>query len=276
MIYVIATPPFTERSAGVRALHRLAHELRDLCEEVVLSGRPFGCTWMDEDRYIVFDDPSVVVIYPEVVRGNPLGARNVVRWVLNYPGKLGGDATYPPSEMPWGYTEDLSRAAGAPKEQTLWMPTINTTIFHPPTASVQREGIVYYAHKFRLAGHTPGPEVEGCFEITNHKPDSLRQHEVAALLRRSKWLYLYEDSILLHEAILCGCPVVQIPSDYFRSAMGSGTNGGPGYAWGLDPKDMERAMDTVTQGAEGYLREGRGAWWGVVKFHRAVLKRFGL
>ncbi len=40
-----------------------------------------------------------IVLYPEVVSGNPLKAAKVVRWTLNSPGLLGGDAHYADDEM---------------------------------------------------------------------------------------------------------------------------------------------------------------------------------
>lgn len=88
--YVIYAPPLTS-SAGIRALYRLSVEL----EKRGLSA-PILC-YKKTDGYHCINaftkemQENDIVIYPEVVRGNPLGFFRVVRYVLYYPGKLGGD-----------------------------------------------------------------------------------------------------------------------------------------------------------------------------------------
>ena len=41
-----------------------------------------------------FDLSDLIVIYPEIVFGNPLGAKNVVRWFLHNPGFFSGKIYY--------------------------------------------------------------------------------------------------------------------------------------------------------------------------------------
>src|SRR5206468_9783222 len=94
---------YTHRSGGIRALHRLCHLLNEAGYSArLLPNRldlPFATNpaWNTPLHSGSIGDG--IVIYPEVVSGNPLLARRVVRWALNFPGKLGGDASYAESEM---------------------------------------------------------------------------------------------------------------------------------------------------------------------------------
>jgi len=51
---------------------------------------------------------ELVVIYPEIVFGNPLGAKNVVRWLLNDPGFFSGKIYYGPNEIYFKYSNQCN------------------------------------------------------------------------------------------------------------------------------------------------------------------------
>lgn len=52
-------------------------------------------------------DDDTVVIYPEVVTGNPLFAHKVARWVLFFPGVNGGEKVYDSAEFVFTYSPDF-------------------------------------------------------------------------------------------------------------------------------------------------------------------------
>ena len=106
-IFYIYTPRWRDNAAGIKALHLL-------CDAINQKG---GSAWL------VFSNPSLrnsginhdlktpvltrrilkkhktlglnpSVIYTETIAGNPLHANRVIRWLLNYPGSLGGKTEF--------------------------------------------------------------------------------------------------------------------------------------------------------------------------------------
>jgi hypothetical protein len=102
--FVIWSFNFDWKVGGIYALHFLAKKLSDrgyrvFCianntirdSNVKTVSKVYAAEMAKRD--------NVVVIYPEVVPGNPLMARNPVRWIMYYPGAHGsGDFVYAENE----------------------------------------------------------------------------------------------------------------------------------------------------------------------------------
>lgn len=91
-IFLVWCPPYLEWSGGSIALHQLIHVLADKGYETYAVGCHKSDTLkgglITEDKiqeFIQANNDRVIMIYPEVVAGNPYGAKNVVRWLLNDP-----------------------------------------------------------------------------------------------------------------------------------------------------------------------------------------------
>ena len=110
MKFIIAAPAYTNKSGGIIALHQLAHQiaLRGF-RSFIYSPSTFATNLATHVLYkypeILSDavDSNAMVIYPEVVIGNPLKAKNVTRWLLHYPGVMGGDGVYGPNDLVFKY-----------------------------------------------------------------------------------------------------------------------------------------------------------------------------
>lgn len=95
---------------GIVVLHKLAELISQLGYETYLlngekskAGRA-KCIEMQEAIEIA-NDSQTVVIYPEIVSGNPLNADKVARWILFFPGVNGGEIKYGSSEFVFTYSE---------------------------------------------------------------------------------------------------------------------------------------------------------------------------
>ncbi|MCK9362292.1 MAG: hypothetical protein M0P74_01635 [Syntrophales bacterium] len=114
--YIIYAPIWHHRSGGLMALYNLQKSL-------IRKG--YDCIYYcfgSETAAIneVTDDD--VIIYPEIVNGNPLRAKNVVRWLLNVPGICGGDGKYLNTDMVFFYLpkEKYTNIQGQPLRIPFW------------------------------------------------------------------------------------------------------------------------------------------------------------
>ena len=204
--YLIWAPPFCG-SAGVRALYKLATELREHGQSVSLWS--WGDTRQPGFDYAESITPQMreedIVVYPEVVAGNPLQMRNVVRWVLFFPGRNGGESNYHPSEKIFTWKDNYY--PGAPK---LTVDIIDRELFFD--AGLPRTRDCTFIHKGNKWKNVP--ELDGLTEITMEWPKT--RTELAQLLQTTNTLYSWDNcSTLLEEAILCGVSVKIITDDGF-------------------------------------------------------------
>lgn len=272
--YYIVAPPYARTSAGVRVLHLLCHSLNRrgyVARMLIHPSVPPREEHIAPDlmtpllthylmRHHFARGLTPIVVYPEVVRGNPFNAPCVVRYVLNFPGALGGDKDYPPEELCFGYSKALAAQTCFP-DNILFMPVTDTRVFHPPANELKRQGSCFYADKYKVVhGGKLFPITQNSVEITRDRPYSQTPQEIADLFHRSELFYTYENTALATEAVLCGCPAVFLPNPHLSEIIGAKELGPEGYAWGTDPKEIARAKATVKQGAENYLKR-YGAYW---------------
>jgi hypothetical protein len=260
--YLIVAPKYTDKSAGVRVLHLLCHALNRMGQRAYITiypqlvmdrGQeshicPDLCTpLMTQEILDYYEDRgrAPIVVYPETIN-NPLRASRVVRYVLNYPGLLGGAKTYPANEIIYAYSRRIAKTMNVGEERVLFLPVSDPTIFSPPLQETKRSGTCFYASKYRdFHKGKLFPVTDDSFEITVNRPDSLTKPQIAELFRRSELFYTYEDTALAIEAGLCGCPAVFLPNDYLKDPLGFDDLGMDGFAWGNAPEEIARAKASV-------------------------------
>ncbi len=184
--YLIMAPEYQHNSAGVRALYRLKDEIIKRGYEAKIVQKGFATN----------DD---IVVYPEIVNGNPLGGKTVARWVLNYPGLLGGQKEYDPKELI--FTWDKVYCGG----HVLTVPIIEDFFRNE---GLKRSGQCFWIGK----GKRPDIEnynTDNWTEITYDWPAT--REELAKLLNEKETFYTYDNNTaLISEAKACGCKVVII------------------------------------------------------------------
>ncbi|OGC07086.1 hypothetical protein A2230_07000 [candidate division WOR-1 bacterium RIFOXYA2_FULL_36_21] len=247
--YLILVGDYFHGSAGVKVLHRLCHLLNEKGEKAYIYGDKktnlnWQCPTISVSQGKKLIEEGAIVIYPEAEQGNPLFAKNIVRYILNKPGLIGGDKTYPDSELLFAYVKQLLQP-GMTQERVLYIPVIDREIFYS-TGKEKRDidYLVYVGRKDKIKGYSEK------FKIYRHKP--AKQEELGNLFRRCKKLISYDNfSVTIFEATLCGCPVVIIPDgSRTREDIENQEIGFAGMAWGDSNEEFEKAQKTVHKSEE--------------------------
>lgn len=217
--FLIVAPSFTHKSGGVRALYRLCYHLN-------AAGYSAAITPMDKPIDALPDWPVAVhsgaaedsiVIYPEVVSGNPLQAKKIVRWTLNTPGLLGGDTFYPDEEMVFACSPaQLATVSKSVSKQLGPNRVLSVGLIDPahiyPDPHVDKVLDCSFTHK--------GAAIRARWPLAN-EPNLQRIEDVTPtmaslgdVLRRTRTLYSYDHkSTILKEAVICGCRVLVVHED---------------------------------------------------------------
>ena len=218
MRYVVWAFDYSHASTGPKVLHRLCHELNQIGQEAYVGPWITNPAWDTP----VWTDPldDAIAVYPEIVRGNPWNAPKVVRWVLNTPGRLGGDTSYDPAEMVFTYSPLFTDAP------LLYLPAAETDIY--TDRHLPRSGALVWVGKGRRTKTVEGREIT--YE------ERLDRYLLADALNRAEVMYSFDTmSGMTDLARLCGCPVVVIPDGAFTRDDYDRAIGWDGIGWDEPP-----------------------------------------
>ncbi|MCP5162586.1 MAG: hypothetical protein H6999_02640 [Hahellaceae bacterium] len=227
--FIIYAPPYNEDSGGSIVLHKLCHVLNDIGYPAYLYPNQHGTksTRLKQFRSLFRKKPyttfpayntpvatrsmlnkDAIVIYPETDYGNPLGAHNVVRWLLHKPGFHTGEVKFGENELIYVFDDYcVEPGYNIDPNNKLFVLSVNPA-YHQEGVSTTREGSCYMLRK---AKGTPLVH-----DQTHSIPvDGLSHAETAEIFRKTKYFYCYDEFTLYSQfAALCGCISVVIPKAF--------------------------------------------------------------
>jgi hypothetical protein len=213
--YLIFTQKeFDETSGGIVALYKLCHDLRLFGQEAYISHGP-GNSSLNTPQF----SPSIeelerdfIVIYPEVVLGNPLNCPRVVRWILNTPGAFGDTDYYKhehKTDLVFLFSHHFLYSGIGKNKGILATTYTDFSIFK--NYGLERSGSCYLVRK-------------GVIREIIHDNDSLMIDNcsswkaIAQIFNRKELLYCYDISTYWCTlAALCGCVALVIPDGLTNS-----------------------------------------------------------
>jgi len=226
--YIIYAPSYTENSGGIIFQHNLVHELNRLGERALLwpmeplykmglrerLRRRFVPTQMrphpDLDTPVARRTDLTaesVVVYSEIVPGNPLGARSVVRWLLYKPGlihpyRFGRDEMF----FRVGEICDIPEITDGAPDLYLWK--VNRT--YRDENRPDRRSVCYIVRKGSDKPRIPQTEDPAAICV-----DGMSHAETNEVFNRCHTFYSYDEATMYSQyAAVTGCTSVVIPGLY--------------------------------------------------------------
>lgn len=279
--YYIYAPDYKNSSAGVRSLHYLCHALNELgCEAYVAPARQKNISLRTPTLTPTIllghflSGKTPIAVQPETVSGNFFEIPSVVTWLLNRPGHLAPSETYTKRLIFYFY--EWVRPVGVEAEQ-LTVPVMDISVFNNENNphDSQRELECYYAHKFIAFGHEVPHDIrQRAISLCHDIPRTTG--EITEILRKAKVLYCFEETAMISEALLCGCPVVLMPSQYFRKENWRPEWIPQGAAWLDEVDSFDELRARIGKFREAYEESHKYCWNTVSNFIDRTQKEFAL
>jgi len=266
--YIIYSPPFDENSGGAIVLHRLCDLLNNSGEEAYMYWydvnfpkinfeKPFRSLYrilrFIFKRYISpyktnpqfktpiansnLIDEDCIVVYPEIINGNPLNINNAVRWLLYRPGFHTGEIKYNKNDIFFFFQKSFDdEKLNKFRDHYLNVVWIRDDIYKQ-TNFGERQGSCYMLRKGK--GRKIVHDLEDSILLDN------KTHiETAKIMNNCEYFICYDlHTMYTAYAVLCGCKVVVIPADGITKDQRQPNKVfQSGIAYGFD--DLDEALRT--------------------------------
>jgi hypothetical protein len=227
MKFLIYSFNYDWKSGGNQVLHDLGKILsKDYTTYVFGTTTVFEskaiCVNIDKAKEIAFQD-DVITIYPEVISGNPFNAKNVLRYVLYYPGWHAGDKEYSDDELIITYDNEYVKDTKYENAFVLTVlnPKLNFMMNHNKKRNkigllvrkckdfdYKMNLLNQYKHLLKLPVISIDDEINKCTDLRD-----------LSKIYNTISLFISFDPHTYHStmAALCGCTSVVIPSKEISS-----------------------------------------------------------
>jgi len=228
MKFLIYSFNYDWKSGGNQVLHDLGKILsQDYTTYIFGTTTVFDskaiCVNIDKAKEIAIED-NVITIYPEVISGNPFNAKNVVRYVLYYPGWHAGDKEYNHNELIITYNNEYVKDTKYDNAFVLTVLNPKLNIMRNHNKKRNKIGLLVrkckdfdykmkllneYKHLLKLPVISIDDEINKCTDLRN-----------LSKIYNTISLFISFDPHTYHStmAALCGCTSVVIPSKEISDA----------------------------------------------------------
>ena len=264
-LFYIYTPAIRLNSAGIRVLHYLCDALNQNGQDawLVLHNPKENLNPVDPElntpilsqnqvNQHLAEGRTPTVIYSETVPGNPLKAKRVIRYLLHFPGALGGTKKFPESEWLVAYSKKIMDSVDNCK-QSLFLPAIKISEL-PPIQKKDPNLHLMYAGKYRaFVGEPKNPTNLDLVEIHRDGPQRQSRSEVLNLLSKASSIYVWENSSIASEAVLLGTVCIFVPSPFLGDLIADYELGTDGISISLEQSEIIKARGSLPNARLKYL-----------------------
>ena len=233
VIFIVYAPGiYTPAGGGCVALHKLAHNISSLGEECYImadSKNPAykGTLINETDAKGIAALDNAIVIYPEVICGNPLNAKHVMRWVLYHVRQHGEFGIWGENDLIYKYAPFFELRLGGNVQGELRAMELNLDIWQ--NQNLPRWGS---CHLYKKAGASkPDIHPENSFCLDEY-PIKGGFEFLFNMFNRCEYFYSYDSATWLSiMAALCGCKSIVVPDTGVTALQWY--NGFPYFKYGI-------------------------------------------
>lgn len=185
-----------------------------------------------------------IVVYPEFVYGNPLFAKNVVRWFLYHNRFVSEKNAFGETDLFIAFREIFNDLELNPENNVVTVNYFDNKLYRQYNFN-ERAGICYILRKGRNRKDIPSSFDGPCFD------DNMSQEDLVKIFNEHKYCYSYDTQTFYNSiAAVCGCiPIVMLEpdktiDDYLSEEERSKHYG---VAYGNTPDQIEYAIKTRGQ-----------------------------
>lgn len=234
MEFIITAPAFNQNSGGSIVLYKLCHILNQIglkssiyplipninpvqhsiekyleyfIDQINPSFNTPICNLSIED---ISKKDDIITIYPEIISGNPIKGKNIVRWLLHHPGFMTGTVLYGTNEYFIRYhnwVKKIDIIDSKMSEKILYITHFPFEIYNEYNQSNNRSGTAYCIRKG--VGRQIIHNTENSILI-----DGKTHEEIAKIFKSAKQFISYDtETAYINFAALCGCESIVIPRE---------------------------------------------------------------
>jgi len=216
---------------------------------------------------------ELIVIYPEIVFGNPLGAKNVTRWLLHNPGFFSGNIYYGPNEIYFKYSnqyKNITYLNSQTSINNLYIFTYLKNRYNELNWAPERRGVAYCVRKGEIK--SVPMSMEGAILI-----DGLKHAQISQIFKRSKYFISFDRHTAFSRfAALCGCISIVVPEEGIDEHVWEpDLEKRYGVSYGFEAVKIEQALATVSELKRQLIKEENDSEKAVKNFIKEVENFFG-
>lgn len=196
------------RSIHLKSTLQRFHLLFDLCRKMKTNKKWNTPVTNPFSLFFNISLSDSIVVYPEILSGNILHAKHVVRYLMHNPGNFTHKIDYGEGELYFRYSDSFAREYVPPKNSVIspHYLKISTTpeCYNMNNVAVNRKGTAYMIRK--------GKNKKIVHDLNNSiLLDGLSHEEIASVFKSVKSFISY-DSITAYTnyALLCGCKSIVV------------------------------------------------------------------
>ena len=189
-------------------------------------------------KYLPIVDDETIVVYPEIIYGNPLGAQNVVRWLLYFYPYRGDTSAYSINDLVFAYRKVFNDDVLNPECRLCKVQNFDDQLYRRSNYG-ERHGTCYILRKGwdrkDLPSHFDGPII-----------DNRSEKEIVEIFNKCKYCISYDTQTFYSNiASICGCiSIVMLEKGKERKDYVTEDDAAYGLAYGDSAEEIEYAIQT--------------------------------